>query len=248
MDKRKDMGIIGTMVAVIVAVVGVSIVWAAYTTSLTIKGSATAEGAKWSVIFRDLGSATTGNSAGVTSTAIETSTPSISGNTSIENFGISVKTPGDFVSYTFKIRNDGNFDAEIDSNFAMPTPTCTNASSWGGDHAPEVGYIKNDDVLAMPLNYDFEKINAAPVIFLPSGDDDSGSTKTDAQKVCENLVYTLTYKDNGTAVKAGDTIAANTEKEVILKLQYKESVSSSDLPTSNVSISGLNITVPFIQK
>ena len=123
MDRRTSIGAVGTCVALIVAVVGISVVWAAYTSSLTIKGTATAEGGKWSVIFKDLSSATTGNSTGVTSTARETTSPSISGNTSIENFAVVVKTPGDFVSYKFKIRNDGNFDAKIDSNFVMPTPT-----------------------------------------------------------------------------------------------------------------------------
>ncbi len=124
MDSKKDIGVVGTIVAVIVAVVGVSVVWAAYTSNLTVKGSASAEAANWSIIFKDLGTAQVGNTAGVTSTAKEVTAPTIVGDTSIEDYEVSVKTPGDFVSYTFKIKNDGSFPAKIDDGFSIPTPTC----------------------------------------------------------------------------------------------------------------------------
>ena len=195
MDRRNGIGIYGAVLAVIVAVVGVSVVWAGYTSNLNIKGSATAQNAKWSVIFKDLGSAQLGNSnSKLTPSAAETSTPTISGQTSISNFGISVKTPGDYASYKFKIRNDGSFPAEIDDSFVLPTPTCS-----------------------------------------------AGGTT-----VCSKLQYTLKYTD-GTNVAVGNKFAAGTEKEVILKLQYLESDNASELPTTNITISNLDITIPFKQ-
>lgn len=193
MGNRNSLGSIGTIVAVVVAIVGVSIIWAVYSASLSIKGSATAQGAKWSVIFKDLSAATKGNSAGLTSTAKETATPTIKNGTSIENFGISVQTPGDFVSYKFKIRNDGNFPAKI-STFTMPKPSCGSATA-----------------------------------------------------VCSNLTYTLTYTSNDAAVQTGDVFAAGAEKEVMLKLAYKDSITAANLPSTAVSISNLDITIPFVQ-
>lgn len=195
MNRRNGIGIYGAVLAVIVAVVGVSVVWAGYTSNLNIKGSATAESAKWSVIFKDLGAAQKGNSnLNLTPTAVETATPTISGQTSISNFGISVKTPGDYVYYKFKIRNDGSFAAQIDDSFAMPTPSCS-----------------------------------------------AGGTV-----VCSKLQYTLKYTD-GTTVSKGNKFEPGTEKEVILRLQYLESSNESELPTTNITISNLDITIPFKQ-
>ena len=197
-DKRNRFGVIGSVLAVIVAVVGVSIVWASYTSQLVVKGTATVERGKWSVIFEDLGNAVTGNSSDFTSNAKELSKPSIKGNVSIETFDISVKNPGDFVSYTFTIKNEGTFVAKIDEGFKMPTPTCTAAKD------------------------------------------------VDADKVCENLEYTLVYTD-GKAVTAGDYYDANESRNVVLKLQYVDANDPKQLPETNVSISNLGITIPFIQ-
>ena len=203
MDKRKNVGLLGTCIAIVVAIVGVSVVWAAYTQNLTIKGSATAEGAKWSVIFKDLESAVTGNSAGVTSTAKETSSPSIVGSTSIENFEISVKTPGDYVYYIFKIKNEGSFAAAIDESFSMPSVVC----GFGSENSTE-----------------------------------------ESENFCKKYItYTLTYTSNGATLKSGDTYAPDEEKEVMLKLAYKEDVPASELPSTKVYMTNMNITIPFIQ-
>lgn len=129
MDKKKNIGVVGAMLAVIVAVLGVSVVWAAYTAELNIKGSGTVQGANWSVVFVDLGQAVTGNEAGMTSYAREVTAPAIAGNTSIETYKVELKTPGDYVTYTFKIKNNGDFPAKIDTGFAMPTPTCAPAEA-----------------------------------------------------------------------------------------------------------------------
>lgn len=196
---KKRVGVIGSVLAVIIAVIGVSIVWASYTSQLTVKGFATAEGgAKWSVVFEDLENAVVGNSAQYAPTARELAAPSIKGDVSIETFNVAVKTPGDFVSYTFSIKNDGTFVAKIDDGFNMPTPVCIAAE------------------------------------------------ETDANKVCANLMYTLEYADGGT-VSAGDIWDAGESKKVTLKLAYKDANDTKQLPSANVSIDGLGITIPFVQ-
>ena len=204
MDKKKNLGVVGTVIAVIVAVIGVSMVWAAYTASLNIKGSGTVKGAKWSVIFTDLGSANVGNDNGMTVTAKEVTAPLINGDTSIETYSVELQTPGDYVTYNFKIKNNGDFPAKIDSGFAMPEPSC------------------------------------APL-------ESSQATETDATNVCKNITYTLTYVDGGAAVQSGNTFAVGESKEVQLKIYYNKNATTSELPTDDVTVTNLNITIPFVQ-
>ncbi len=204
MDKKKNLGVIGTVLAVVVAVVGVSIVWASYTAGLNIKGSGTVKGSKWSIIFTDLGSAQTGNDNGMTSTAKETTAPAIVGDTSIETYSVELKTPGDYVTYNFKIKNNGDFPAKIDTGFTLPTPSC-------------VATVNGN------------------------------ATDADATNVCKNLTYTLTYVDGGESVKAGDAFDVGESKEVQLKLYYKKTATADQLPSDDITVSNLNITIPFVQ-
>lgn len=205
MDKKKSLGIVTGVIALVVSVAAVTLAYAAYDASLTIKGSGTAKATKWSIIFKDLGEAQTGNDGGVTSTASEKTTPNIVGNTSIETYSVELKTPGDYVTYNFKIKNDGDFPAKIDTGFTMPTPTCTKGAS---------------------------------------------GVDADATNVCSNLTYTLKYVTNGVVgddVSVNDTFAAGEEKEVQLKIYYNKNATSAQLPTDDVAIGNLNITIPFVQ-
>lgn len=207
MNKRKILGVGTVVTALILSVVAVTVAFAAYNSDLTINGSATAKSARWSVIFTDLQVAEKGNDNGMTSTAVEVTSPEIVGDVAIETYNVELKTPGDYVSYKFKISNSGDFPAKIDSSFAMPTPTCTKGTA---------------------------------------GTDD------DATNVCKNLEYTLKYVStdasiNGTDVRPGDTFDVGETKEVQLKLYYKKTVPTSELPSDDVKIGGLNITIPFVQ-
>jgi len=202
MNKRKVLGVGTVMVALILSIVAVTVSFAAYSSDLTIKGSATAKGAHWSVVFSDLQAAVVGNDNGMTSTATEITAPEIIGNTSIETYTVQLQTPGDYVSYNFKIKNSGDFPAKIDSSFAMPTPTCTKGTS---------------------------------------------GVDTDATNVCNNLEYTLKYVSDNSNVKAGDTLDVGEAKEVQLKIYYKKTITEQQLPTDDVAIGNLNITIPFVQ-
>lgn len=138
MDKRNILGIGTVAVAFVLSIVAVTVAFASYTSSISIKGSGTAKGAHWSVVFSDLQNAVTGNDNNVASTAKEVTKPSISGQTSIETYKVELQTPGDFVSYNFKIKNSGDFPAKIDSSFTMPTPTCTKGTSGVEEDATNV--------------------------------------------------------------------------------------------------------------
>ncbi len=141
MNNRKILGVGTLMVALILSIVAVTVSLAAYSSELKINGSATAKGAHWSVVFSDLKDAVTGNDNGVTSTAKEITAPEIVGNTAIETYTVQLQTPGDYVSYDFKISNSGDFPAKIDSSFAMPTPSCTKGTS--GVDADETNVCNN---------------------------------------------------------------------------------------------------------
>jgi len=202
MDKRKILSIGTIMAAFLFSVVAVTVAFASYTENLTIKGSGTTKAAHWKIVFAELGSAVLGNDNGVTSTAKEVTAPNIVGDTSIETYEVELQTPGDYVTYNFKIKNSGDFPAKIDSSFAMPTPSCTKGTS---------------------------------------------GVEADATNVCSNLEYTLKYVSDNSDVKAGDTFDINEAKEVQLKIYYKKTATDEQLPTDDVAIGNLNITIPFVQ-
>lgn len=65
----------------------------------------------------------------------------------------------------------------------------------------------------------------------------------DASLVCSNLTYTLTYTSGGAAVALNDTLAAGATKNLTLTI----SLGGASLPTDDVNITGLNISMIFVQ-
>ena len=111
--KREEISLVGSLAAILVAVVAVSIVWAVYTSRLTIaRSSSTIKAGNWSIVFSDLIPITRGNSGGVGTTVEEKVAPTLS-ETTITGFQVDMKTPGDWFSYKFKINNTGKFPAKI---------------------------------------------------------------------------------------------------------------------------------------
>ena len=103
-----------SLVALIVAVLGLTVAFAALSQQLTISGTARVNTAEWSIHFANLGEAQ------ITGTAKENATPNLS-DTSITGLDVSVMKPGDKIVYTFDIVNDGTINAKISSftNFAL---------------------------------------------------------------------------------------------------------------------------------
>ncbi len=72
-----------------------------------------------------------------------------------------------------------------------------------------------------------------------------------ADKVCAKLNYTLKYAD-GTTVAVGDTLAkatggTATTRTMKLKLEFDSSATSADLPSKDVTISGLAVILSYGQ-
>ena len=116
------------LVALIAMIVVVGVGFAAFTTTLNINGTAKVEASSWNVHFADLGNGmvTTNTQTGIASTATVVTEPTLT-DTTINDWDVTFKTPGDSVSYEFNVVNDGSFDARMTSpgHGKLPTPTCT---------------------------------------------------------------------------------------------------------------------------
>lgn len=177
----------------LVAIVGVG--YAAFTSTLTIKGTGTVKASSWKIKFANLSSAT------LVGQATEITAPTVSNNdTHIGDYAVTLTAPGDSVTYDFDVTNAGTFDAEI-SSITIGNPTCTGTGA---------------------------------------------NATNDQTNVCNNLTYKLTYA-NGTAVAENDTLAAGKTKSMKLALTYSSSITADQLPTNDVAISGLEVTVIYSQ-
>lgn len=93
------------IIALVIAVAGLSIGYASLNRELTINGTATKEVANWDVHFENLSAATLVGTASEKAAASLTAT-----NVTVD---VSVVKPGDSVSYTFDVKNAGGIDAKL---------------------------------------------------------------------------------------------------------------------------------------
>jgi hypothetical protein len=119
MENKKGLGIIGLVVLCLAVSAMFGVAYAAFTQNLTIEGKATVKTSNWKIEFQNLQSVeATGTAAEVTAPQIQTDTIKIS------EFNVSFSKPGDSVSYTFDVKNEGDYNAKV-SSITVPTPTCT---------------------------------------------------------------------------------------------------------------------------
>ena len=119
MEKERGAKVIA-IVALLIAVVGLTVGYAAYSSTLTINGTATVDPASWKVNFGyKTGDSLTGKTTGY---ATENTAPKLA-DTTISGFDVTLKAPGDSVTYNFLIKNSGTLNAKL-ANFTMGTLTC----------------------------------------------------------------------------------------------------------------------------
>ena len=193
--KQNKLGIIIGSLALVTLM---AIIYAVFTGTLNISGTANVRDSKWDIHIVESGQLEPSNT--LSSSAKVLTKPTASG-LSISDFNLSLTTPGDYIEYTFHGVNDGDYDATL-SDLDKAGVTCT---ANGSTSDPE------------------------------------------AVKVCNKLEYTLKY-DNGSTVSEGDTLLSKETKTFVLKIKYQEFDDPTLLPTSNVSISGLGITLQYSQK
>ena len=108
------------LIMTIVSVLGLSIAFAAFSSTLTIKGNATItpDSGNFKVVFSSKNDSLSTTGVSVTKTGdASAGTPTIdnSGNPTIKNLSASFTSPGEKVEYTFYVRNEGSYDAYLSS-------------------------------------------------------------------------------------------------------------------------------------
>lgn len=182
MEKNRGTKILA-IVAIIIAVIGLSVGFAAFSATLTINGTGTVKASSWQVRFENL------SAVAKTGTATEVTAPTINTNdTNIGDYSVTLTTPGDSISYTFDVANNGTFDAEVTA-ITIPTPTCT-----GNGANAETDALNVCNNVAYTLTYDDGTAIA------------NGDTIKAAEK--KTMKLTLTYNDSVTAdLLAKDDVA-----------------------------------------
>ena len=116
--EKKRTSMILAIIAIVIAIVGMSVSFASFSTQLDINGYAEMGSANRKIYFDNL------SQANLTGTALELAHPSIQNeSTSITTFDVRLNNPGDAISYTFNIVNDGGLDAKL-TTLDIPMPVC----------------------------------------------------------------------------------------------------------------------------
>lgn len=175
MEKNKNILIGGLLAIVLVMAVG----YAAFATQLTINGSATIT-SNWNVHFDTTynNNVVPAAATGITATATNTPTGSISSITDSQaTLTAHLYQPGDKVTFTLKILNDGNLDAKLKSG----TPTLTLSGGTAG--------TENGNKTMTKGNIKFTVSSPAPATIAAqnSGDTDEATMTVVAEFVNNNI-------------------------------------------------------------
>ena len=186
MNRNKN--IVFGMLALVVSVVAIGLAYAGFTQTLNINGTGNVVSSKWDIYFANLSNAATTGTANVVTPA------TISPKTKIGDYYVELASPGDSVTYTFDVVNDGNFDAVL-TTLTKSNPNCTPSAT-----------------------------------------------------LCNYLKYTLVYDDgNDRTVKENDPLFKGETKRMRLRLTLDPNTPASALSSTELSVSGLGITMLFIQ-
>lgn len=181
MEKERGFKVIA-LVALIVAIVGLSFGYAAWTTTLTINGSAVVDPASWNVFFDyKSGSSLTPTIGGHASSTGASLTA-----TAVSGFEATLVAPGDSVTYNWLVKNTGSLDAEL-KTYTKGTLSCAPATSSTATQA-EANAVCAD--LEYTIAYSDGNIAVGNVL-----------PKTTGSK---ELVMTLSWKESSTASPSDD--------------------------------------------
>lgn len=203
-----------------ICVIALGVAFAAFSTVLTINGGATVSASNWEIVFEGLTNTNTIDIPTITGTASEVTHPTITNNgTSIGDYAVTVKTPGDAVAYDFKIHNKGDYYARITSIDIAP-----NANE----------YIIRNGV----------QPNGGMVVII-GGEKTYAQTYS---KINYSLKYTSTNSYVGSTYD-DDCLAPSESKNVTLRLQFGSTYDTNPdiLPDENIELDDLGITIHYDQ-
>lgn len=130
-----------SLVALIVAILGLTVAFANLTKELTIEGTAKVKGAKWDIYFSNVSVVTSGDA--------QASNANISDKTSISIPEVTLTKPEDSVTYTFDVINNGTVDAKISGIENKIATFTSNASSPSNS---DVTIVKNGFTYKLTYN------------------------------------------------------------------------------------------------
>ena len=188
-NKREREIKIIAIVALLVAVAGLSIAYAALSTTLRITGNATVNSATWQVQFVE-GEWSKFGDANATGPTF--------GVTTLSNISVTLVKPGDKAVYEFKVANNGTIPATLSTETAIGTISCT-----------------------------------------------GGANQEEANATCNDLTYSLVYKDTNQAPKAGDVLANGSSMDLVLTVEFNETATT--VPSSAVTVNGITATLEYVQ-
>ena len=154
------------IIAIIIAVTGLSIAYASLSSTLKFSAAFPIKSSTWGVLF-DNGSLSTPSTSngGITGYASITSTPTITA-TQISGNNLGFTKPGDSVTYTFNVMNKGTIDAKIISfNYLVPS---YNAVSTGEQASIDTNLVKSNLNLKLVYNISTTKIQTGDAIIINS--------------------------------------------------------------------------------
>ncbi len=220
MEKTRKVKII-SLCALLVAVLGLTVAFAALSQTLTINGSATVNTTSWDVHFENLEKNTNGEGS-------FNGEPTIS-ETSITNINAVITKPDDIAEFAVDIVNKGSINAKVSS--VKISKLCTLKSSaescdWDND-----GVVTQTDIDKVSDNISF--------VMAYVGDDDNGKIvkvgdvlkSQQTKKISVMIAYGKIIEENGSYLKDGYT---NVEE-------------ATELPKRNLIFNDLSITITYEQ-
>ncbi len=220
-DNDKKLPLIALL---IVACVGISIGFSALSTTLTINGVANVSGMSFKIEFQNLSEATlTGNAQKITDPVISAD------KTEISSYNVNFLDPGDSISYTFQIANNGTINAKL-SQIIRNTISC---EGYGNSEQATTDANNVCANLEYTLKYQEEQ---------PHYDDSfvytSSSTDIEVNDILnsgdvKDMILTLKYKsptDSETITEPEDDVSISNLGIELIYSQNKVSVTTPDVP------------------
>lgn len=121
------------IIALVIAVISLGVALAAFSTTLIISGNGTVEATNWSIVFEGTTSTSVIDAPTIVGSATEVTHPTLGNNdTSIGTYSVTLTTPGDSITYKFKIHNKGSYAGDISaltiSGVSNPSTAISGAS------------------------------------------------------------------------------------------------------------------------
>ena len=213
---------IAVIAVLVISVLGLGIAFAAFSRNLTINGNGTIQSSQFKIIFEGLTNAGTLDAPQTTGSASVTTAPTIKNDaTEISSFVASLRTPGDSITYNFKIHNTGDYAATVSSvvmasgvNLTTNTEARTSAANTLNAMDYRLYYTDNNALVGSGNAKDClepgESENVTLRIVFSSSNETNTNVLPSSDLLLDNLGVTVNYAqaNNGScALEVGESIS-----------------------------------------